>query len=330
MTRRVYCPPLGEQMGTRRIVMGLVATVGCIIVALGIAGVWWAHRDWAAYYRTGYPFDALKAELRPLADEASPTHRVYDLSLSCSAGFRTEGRLHLPRRAGPYRALLLLGGLGTGKKAAALVPESYYERGFAVLALEWHLDGVPKPWPGMSDLDYVRYHRVIVDTVFDLKRAAHWLSRHEEIVSDQVACVAVSLGAFAAPAAAAASPDIDAMVIAYGSGSFRKLAERNVSVKNPWFKALLVRGASFLLTPLEPTRFIAALAPRPLYMVASSSDRTIPREAVQEVFDAASEPKTLCWVDGEHLHPSKSEVITELATGTLAWLERVFPRKAQP
>lgn len=303
--------------------------MGCLVAALGIVGVWWSRRDWAAYHRGAHPFDSLQAELRPLPEEDSPFHRAFDLVLTCSRGYRTLGRFHLPRRSGPHRAVLLVGGLGTGRAAARLVPPSYHERGIAVLALEWHLDGVPKPGRGMSDLAYLRYHKVLVDTVTDLRRAAHWLAHHPEVSPDRIVCVAVSLGAFVAPAAAATSPHIDGLLIAHGAGSFRRLAERNVTVSPPWLKRLFVRGATFLLAPLEPMRYIGALSPRPLLMMASETDRTIPREAVEEVFEAAGPPKEILWYRTEHVHPTRNDVVERLATDALDWLERVFPGKAR-
>jgi fermentation-respiration switch protein FrsA (DUF1100 family) len=78
--------------------------------------------------------------------------------------------------------------------------------------------------------------------------------------------------------------------------------------------------ASELYYEFEPTRYIAAIAPRPLIMVNGRDDPQMPVRAVRALYDAAREPRSLIWLKTGHLLPTNKKLIRALVDTTLARL----------
>jgi hypothetical protein len=87
---------------------------------------------------------------------------------------------------------------------------------------------------------------------------------------------------------------------------------------------LLRRVAVWLANELyyefEPTRHVAAIAPRPLIMINGRDDPQMPIKAVRALYAAAGEPKTLIWLTTGHLLPTDTALIRVLVDTTLARL----------
>jgi fermentation-respiration switch protein FrsA (DUF1100 family) len=66
--------------------------------------------------------------------------------------------------------------------------------------------------------------------------------------------------------------------------------------------------------------YAADIAPRPYLMVNGDDDSLIPPPNVQAVFAAAHEPKTLVWIEGEHIQPDEGALIGRLAGQISTWL----------
>jgi fermentation-respiration switch protein FrsA (DUF1100 family) len=71
---------------------------------------------------------------------------------------------------------------------------------------------------------------------------------------------------------------------------------------------------------LEPTRFAAWIAPRPLVMVNGVDDPQMPQRAVRDLYDAARPPKSLIWLRTGHLMPGDSTLIRALVDTALGRL----------
>jgi fermentation-respiration switch protein FrsA (DUF1100 family) len=62
----------------------------------------------------------------------------------------------------------------------------------------------------------------------------------------------------------------------------------------------------------EPTHYVVGIAPRPLIMVNGWNDPQMPVQAVQALYTAAREPKTLIWLTTGHLLPTDKTLIRAL------------------
>jgi hypothetical protein len=90
-------------------------------------------------------FWAQKGELeRVLVSEAEgdSLYEAFELTMISSAGYEVRGYLRVPRAAGSWPALVVIGGVRTGKMAAELVtpPQPY-----VILGLDYPWDGPTQP-----------------------------------------------------------------------------------------------------------------------------------------------------------------------------------------
>jgi fermentation-respiration switch protein FrsA (DUF1100 family) len=65
---------------------------------------------------------------------------------------------------------------------------------------------------------------------------------------------------------------------------------------------------------------VARIAPRPIIMVNGVDDPQMPRGAVESLYDAAREPKTLIWLRTGHLMPDDSVLVRALVDTVLVRL----------
>jgi fermentation-respiration switch protein FrsA (DUF1100 family) len=72
---------------------------------------------------------------------------------------------------------------------------------------------------------------------------------------------------------------------------------------------------------LTPERWAARIAPRPFTMINATNDERLPRAAVEALYDAAQQPKTLLWMPGQHVQPNRPEVVRALVTTVLQRME---------
>jgi len=109
-------------------------------------------------------------------------------------------------------------------------------------------------------------------------------------------------------------------VLVYGAGDLDRVLAANLTLR----PRALRQAAAWLATrpfrELEPERYIALIAPRPLVMVNGIDDPQMPRAAVEALFAAAREPKSIVWLRTGHLMPTDSTLIRALVDTALARL----------
>jgi fermentation-respiration switch protein FrsA (DUF1100 family) len=114
--------------------------------------------------------------------------------------------------------------------------------------------------------------------------------------------------------------------VLYGGGHVGSLVAHTLQhptqhVRWPAWQAWLAGHAlATLVFPLEPTRYAAAIAPRPLLMINGAGDSLVPRVHAEALYAAAREPKELIWVQGEHVQPTEAELLARLSGTIAAWL----------
>lgn len=62
----------------------------------------------------------------------------------------------------------------------------------------------------------------------------------------------------------------------------------------------------------DTEKHIAAIAPRPVLIIAARNDERTPAGQEQLLFDAAGEPKRLRYSEGNHVEPDRPGVIADL------------------
>lgn len=233
---------------------------------------------------------------------------------------RLAGTLFTPQSRGPWPAVVLVHGLGSGGVAMEPVGRDLARLGMVALAFDQRGHG--------RSTDCYRG-----DSSDDILAAAAYLTTLSEIDPDRIAVMGHSSGAREAILACLRSSRLAALVctspLADGEGGAPTHAAesffRRIRTKAgddlydyprdgplPWLEGWFLRGTSRLWSRLRGYRFrvrwqttlarwgrlragvaIQEMAPRPLLIVHCQGDRAIPVQAAEILYQKASQPKEL-------------------------------------
>ena len=252
-------------------------------------------------------------------------YAVYRVRITSDAGLVATGQLLRPGRfldtgatRREYPAVLLNDGRELDSRAVDHLPRDFGDVVVlsldypAALPLEIHLDDA------LVHGQQLREAAEQVPSLFSL--GASYLSGRADVDSTRIAIAATSFAVPFAVIAAAFDTRFRNVVLVYGAGDLDRVLAANLTLR----PRALRQAAAWLATrpfrELEPERYIALIAPRPLVMVNGIDDPQMPRAAVEALFAAAREPKSIVWLRTGHLMPTDSTLIRALVDTALARL----------
>jgi len=234
---------------------------------------------------------ALAAFERP-APGAYEGLRCLGLEFS-SRGDRVIGQVVLPSEPAPAPLILLAHGLGSARNEDGMdaIGARWVREGAAVAAIDFALHG-DRGNPKFSErlqgtaagalsggfsepTSELLWHEFMRQSVLDLRRLVDALESLDEIDAKKLVYVGFSLGGIIGSIFCGVDP-------------------------RPRAAALVIAGAGAEGAPLDPTRFVTNIGPRPTLFVGATQDETIPRQSTERLFDAASEPKRIEWFEAGH------------------------------
>ena len=238
--------------------------------------------------------------------------------LRSSTGLDVTGRLLRPSTGERLPAILLNDGRELNSNAIDYLPAEFGD--VVVLSVDY-----PEAIPyavGVKDLvvngGRVRKAARLIPASFSL--AGEWLSSRADVDAARVGVVATSFAVPFATIAAVMDARFRDVGLIYGAGDFASVMAANLSLRPGWLR----RPAAWLATrpfrEFEPERHVARISPRPLLMINGIDDPQMPRSAVESLYNAAREPKTLIWLRTGHLSPTDSVLIRALVDTALARL----------
>lgn len=238
--------------------------------------------------------------------------------LRSSTGLEVTGQLLRPASTTRSPAILLNDGRELNSSAIDYLPPDFGD--VVVLSVDY-----PEAIPytvGVKDLVFnggtIRKAARLIPASFSL--AGEWLSLREDVDAARVGIVATSFAVPFATIAAVMDARFRDVGLIYGAGDFATVMAANITLR-PRF---LRRPAAWLATrafrEFEPERHVALITPRPVLMINGVDDPQMPRDAVESLYDAAREPKTLIWLRTGHLLPTDSVLIRALVDTALARL----------
>jgi hypothetical protein len=234
-------------------------------------------------------------------------------------GETATGRLLRPRHGeGPFPAVLLNDGRELNSAALEYLPPEFGD--IVVLSLDYP-EALPyefDPITVLPQTNEVRRELRRIPRLFSLGGA--YLAQRTDVDRSRVAMVVTSFAVPFGVIAAAGDPRFRNVGLIYGAGDLGAVLEANLSLEPRFLRSVAARLMLDLYGEFEPTRYVAGIAPRPLVMVNGSDDPQMPVPAVQALYDAAREPKTLIWLKTGHLMPTDSALIRMLVDTTLARL----------
>jgi dienelactone hydrolase len=231
---------------------------------------------------------------------------------------RVPAFLLVPPGKGPYPAVVYLHGQGgdrfemlvtaswlAGRRAVALTVESPYSpnRGIEL-------------GPGVEGLRKERDRTV--QGIIELRRAVDFLQSLPQVNDDRIGFVGYSAGARSGAILAGVERRIRAFV--FMSGGEDAVEE---------FMALVPPEQEGQIRPLledtDGLKYIAQASPARLLFQAGRRDKVVPRDALETLIRAGSEPKDVRWYDAGH-----DLGIPRAQREQLAWLSRVLKIEGPP
>ena len=249
--------------------------------------------------------------------EESGGHMHFEVTLESSTGIRTKGFLKSPSGGGMHPALLVLGGVRTGRKTLEHIG---YTKDIVMLALDYPYEGKTSRMSTGEFLGSVpRIRRAVLDTAPAAKAAVDYLIEREEVDPGRIIVIGGSLGAFFVPVHAAIDDRPAAAVMIYGAGDIQSILAASHDMPR-----LVARPAGWLgavlLSPIEPLKYAHLISPRPLLMISGRNDERIPERCSRLLHEATGFPKTVLWIDAGHVTVREEEFHTLVGGILIDWL----------
>jgi len=306
---------------TRR---GRTIIILCIIIfvlAFGIfiAGIWFGSRDFSD------DFSAMRGELGEIEELGKIRENGYickSLRSISSTGITFSARIKVPeRRNNPLAALIVLGGLRTGRDIVDYIQD---QREMIIMAIDYPYDGKKED---LSEIEFILalsdIHKAVLETPPAVMLGVDYLLLRDDVDPERITLIGGSLGAFFVPAVMASEARIDAAAILFGAGDLKELIKNEIELPFPlpWLGSSI---ASVLVSPVEPLKYVADISPRPLLILNGKEDPRIPAKLAKKLEDVAREPKTVVWLDCGHMDLKSEEFHRKVSARVLDWLGCIF------
>lgn len=237
-----------------------------------------------------------------------------------TAGGDTFHALWRPAPIGIERpwTIVMMGGLGTGQRAATLLPAHVPVQ---VLAVDW-------PWysprrlsvfAAVRQLGAIREAVLRSPGVFALGVEA--AAAQPEVGRDRIVVLGASLGAPIAMAALRLTDAPTALVLVDGFADLERVLDHALrrEVRPPVLASPLAAYAARLLHPVEPAHHASRAASLPTLALNARDDERIPAVAIDHLWAALPHAERR-WREGKHLRAHRSQLIAELSDEVTAWL----------
>lgn len=214
----------------------------------------------------------------------------------------------------PLPVLLVLGGHRTGSRAVELVGDP---GPFAMVMLDYPYDG-PQSIHGLAKtLRYLpRIRSALLDIPPAISLTVDWLQQQPWADAERIVMIGVSLGAPFAATAADLDQRLSALWLAHGAADNRLWLQANLArrIEGELLQSLaatvliwIANGPTF-----DTAARVSAMSPRPVLIIGARADERTPAGQTEQLYAAASEPKSLRWTEGMHIEPGRRGVIDAL------------------
>jgi dienelactone hydrolase len=300
------------------------ARVVWVVLVLMVAAAvwrWWSRPPDAAAELAARRAPLARLERTPRPDLGARVERW------CLVDARgdTAWALWRPAPRGARRAwtVVMLGGIGTGERAALLLPPDLPVH---ALAVDW-------PWRGPRRMDAGTLVRrlpairaALLRTPACLALGLEALAREGVADTARLALLGASLGAPPTLAALRLSGSPDALVLVDGFADLGAALRHGLvreGCPRPLAAPLAALGAR-LLDPLEPARHAHAIEV-PVLAFGATRDERLPRASVERLHTLLP-GAALRWRADTHVLPERRDLIATLARSAAAWLDSLPAR----
>lgn len=244
------------------------------------------------------------------------------LTINADNGFIVQAGLLVPcDSTKKYPAIILLGGMATGKYA---VDYALDIDNVVVLAIDYPYEPHESYtfWTILWDVPKMR--TALFDMVPSAILAEDYLFSRHDVDTTRLILLGYSFGAPIVPAIVAHDRRAAVAVMVYGGGELTSMIRHNVArYESVWLSDFIGRLGGVLLYPLEPMKYADKISPIPLIMINGENDEQIPRYNTELFFHAAKEPKKIIWLKSKHVRPDNIELTRHIITTLKEELKRL-------
>lgn len=259
-----------------------------------------AKLSWDAAFYQGYD-PAL-----PLAAEVETTHAPVG-SRRMTAQFQGTREMMVPAvivtpaGEGPWPTVVFLHGMGQSKEFVDEIAAPFTDAGFAIVSFDQFGRGErSRPARGLARAMVLRRRCAL--TVIETRRLVDFLETQPYVDRTRLYLLGASYGAMTGAAATAMEPRLRAAVLVYGGGDLPALLDSPAAREAAGLLHAPARWLlASLLAPADPVRWVAGISPRPVLMFNGARDSLVPPASAEALHRAAREPKTVVWLETEHI-----------------------------
>lgn len=212
-----------------------------------------------------------------------------------------------PRTPGKHPGVVVLHILGADFALSRYLAARLAQRGVAALFVRLPYYGERRPEDGDRFLsaDIERSILAMRQGICDVRRAAIWLGRREEVDADRLGVAGISLGGIVGAVAAGVAPELDsAALVLAGGGLAEILWEMPEAEARRYRDAWIAAGKTLedleaLTRPFDPLTYADGLRSKRVLMIAGRADEVIPPRAARRLWEAAGRPP-IRWYDCGH------------------------------
>ena len=244
-----------------------------------------------------------------------------DVILDPAAARPVRIAVSLPEDTGPapLPAVILIGGLRTGREALGLLPDLGRN---AVITYEYPL-GRDHWRQGFLPLQIVAARAAALAVPGQLAAVVRWTRTQPWADPDRVSLVGVSLGALVLPAAlrsaAAHGEAVRPSILAYGGTGLFDILSANLARDRPWLGRSVAWLASLGLRALEPAAHLPHLEGEFL-LINGRNDPRIPATSAADLQRLTPEPKEVRLLGAGHFDADDQELLGQILAICRSWL----------
>jgi uncharacterized protein len=237
------------------------------------------------------------------------------------------GLLYTPTAPGPYRCVLHAHGVTSNKAAASGLRDLLIPAGYALFVIDERFHGDRENWTRFFDIQHYPglARELFQGSVVDLRRALDYLEQRPDCVQGKLGFIGTSMGGWIGAALAGADERVQAPVLLFSGADFRvwfTTATPGVAgIFYEYGNPASLEATLAALAPLDPSKWVGKIAPRPVLMVHGEVDEAVPPATGQALFDAALDPKTMLWYPGGH-GPTTAADGGRVFFTVVAWLDQ--------
>lgn len=235
------------------------------------------------------------------------TYKLYDVTYRSVNYKKVTGLLSVPKNTSkPTPVIILMHGLGDNKTADYIEygNEYFTKKGYAVFRIDFnkHGDRVEDEYE-LSFTGEARYwsREVITQTVFDLRRGIDFMETREELDTERIGFLGISLGGITGTVFCGVEKRVKVPVIVLAGGQLNLM----------YGKKALGSDAKDYTSIIEPKNFVKQISPRPLLMLNAENDDIVPPLMSKLLFKEAKKPKEIIWYPAKHHTIPLEEVYKE-------------------